>query len=166
MYGLAFLRKASTQNFLQSILLGYWGTLLLWRSRIPGSCITLLVPQQLTTSKYLVKGDKISAFFSLSLFLKRFYLFIHERHREKAETQTERETGYLQGAPCGIRSCNSGITPWAEGRRSTAEPPRHSSAFFSQYRTSLSFLDARTSCEIRLRMRFQLKRSSSLASLY
>ena len=31
----------------------------------------------------------------------------------------------MEGAQCGTRSWDSGITPWAEGRRSTAEPPRH-----------------------------------------
>ena len=31
----------------------------------------------------------------------------------------------MQGAQCGIRSRVSRIRPWAEGRRQTAEPPRH-----------------------------------------
>ena len=32
-------------------------------------------------------------------FFKRFYLFIHERHREReAETQAEGEAGSMQGA--------------------------------------------------------------------
>ena len=30
----------------------------------------------------------------------------------------------MQGARCGTRSQVSRITPWAEGRRQTAEPPR------------------------------------------
>ena len=59
------------------------------------------------------------------LFLK--ILFIHERHREtqrEVETQVEGEAGSTQGARCGTRSCDYRITPWAEGRLSTAEPPR------------------------------------------
>ena len=30
----------------------------------------------------------------------------------------------MQGARCWTRSQDPGITPWAKGRRSTAEPPR------------------------------------------
>ena len=58
------------------------------------------------------------------IFLKIFYLFIHETERE-AEIQAEREAGSMEGARCGTRSRDSRITPWAEGRRLTAEPPRH-----------------------------------------
>ena len=37
------------------------------------------------------------------LFFLRFYLFIHERHREReAEIQAEGEAGSLQGAQCGL----------------------------------------------------------------
>ena len=36
----------------------------------------------------------------------------------------EGEAGSMQGAWCQTRSWNSGIIPWAEGRCSTAEPPR------------------------------------------
>ena len=32
------------------------------------------------------------------LFFLRFYLFIHDRHRERAETQAEREAGSTQGS--------------------------------------------------------------------
>ena len=45
------------------------------------------------------------------------------RERE-AETQAEGEVGSTQGARPGTQSRVSRITPWAEGRRSTAEPPR------------------------------------------
>ena len=48
--------------------------------------------------------------FSVFLFLKIFYLFIHERHRE-AETQAEGQAGSLQGAPCGTRSQSPGSRP-------------------------------------------------------
>ena len=70
--------------------------------------------------------ESITSLFSLSLFhfLKKI-LFIHERYTERgAETQAEGETGSMQGDQCGIRSLVSRITPWAEGRRSTTEPPR------------------------------------------
>ena len=45
------------------------------------------------------------------------------------DTRTQRsrdreEAGSMQGAQCGTRSWNSRITPWAQGRSSTAEPPR------------------------------------------
>ena len=46
-----------------------------------------------------------------------------ERERE-AETQAEGEAGSTQGARRGPRPWVSRIAPWAEGRRSTAEPPR------------------------------------------
>ena len=55
-----------------------------------------------------------------------------ERGREReTETQAEGEAGPMQGARCGTRSRDSRVTPWAEGRRQTAEPPRdpHSSFF-------------------------------------
>ena len=59
-------------------------------------------------------------------------LFIHERHREKAETWAEGEAGSLQGAGCGTQSQNSGDQALAEGRCSTAEPLRrpHTLNFF------------------------------------
>ena len=66
--------------------------------------------------------DSLSFFF----FLRFLELFIHERHREKEETQAEGEVGSPQGAQDGIGSQNSGITSLAVGRHSTAEPPRHS----------------------------------------
>ena len=52
----------------------------------------------------------------------RAVLFIQERPRE-ADTQAETEAGSRQGARCGTRSPVSRIAPWAEGRRSSAEPP-------------------------------------------
>ena len=50
------------------------------------------------------------------------YLFMRDTERE-AETQAEGEAGPRQGARCGARSRDPGVTPWAEGRCSTAEPP-------------------------------------------
>ena len=61
-------------------------------------------------------------------FFLRLYLFIHERQRERereAETQAEGEAGSMQGPRCGTRPQDSGVTTWAEGGHSTAEPPRH-----------------------------------------
>ena len=52
------------------------------------------------------------------------------RDRERwggAETQAEGEAGSLQGARCETGSQDPRITPWAEGRCSTAEPPRRPS---------------------------------------
>ena len=41
-----------------------------------------------------------------------------------AETQAEGKAGSMQGAQW-LRSWDSRITPWDEGRCSTTEPPRH-----------------------------------------
>ena len=58
------------------------------------------------------------------IFFKDFiYLFMRDTERE-AETQAEGEAGSMQGTWCGTPSRDSGIMLWAEGRRSTAEPPR------------------------------------------
>ena len=61
----------------------------------------------------------------LLFFFKDFiYLFKRDPQRE-AETQTERgEACSMQGAQCGTRSQDPGITLWAKGRCSTTEPPR------------------------------------------
>ena len=57
-------------------------------------------------------------------FFFKINLFIHERERERGvETQAEGEAGSTQGARCGARSRDPRITPWAEGRGYTAEPP-------------------------------------------
>lgn len=42
----------------------------------------------------------------------------------QAEPQAEGEAGSMQGAQCGTRSYDSGITPLAKGSCSTSEPPR------------------------------------------
>ena len=39
----------------------------------------------------------------------------HTQREREAETQAEGEAGFMQGAPCGTRFQDSGITPWAEG---------------------------------------------------
>ena len=48
---------------------------------------------------------------------------MRDTHREAA-TQTEGEAASMWGAWCGTRSQDPGITPRAEGRRSTPESPR------------------------------------------
>ena len=61
-------------------------------------------------------------------------LFMHEntqRREREAETQAEGEAGSMPGAQHGTRSQDSRITPWAEGRCSTAEPPRRPPSFLS-----------------------------------
>ena len=51
-----------------------------------------------------------------------------EREREReAETQAEGEAGSTPGTRHGTRSRVSRVTPWAEGRRQTTEPPRRPS---------------------------------------
>ena len=50
--------------------------------------------------------------------------FLRVTERE-AETQAEGEADSLWGAQCEIQSQDPGVTPGAEGRRSTAEPPRN-----------------------------------------
>ena len=45
------------------------------------------------------------------------------RHTEREEeTQAEGEAGSMQGAQCGTRSQDLGITPWAKGRATQASP--------------------------------------------
>ena len=66
-------------------------------------------------------------FFFLNLFMRHTHTHTQrEREREReAETQAEGEAGSMQGARCGTWSWVSRIMPWAKGRRSTTEPPRH-----------------------------------------
>ena len=45
--------------------------------------------------------------------------------QREAETQAEREAGFMQGA-CRTPSGNRGITPWAKGRHLTTEHPQAS----------------------------------------
>ena len=76
----------------------------------PNSCLFLL--------------QAMDDFYIFILFFKDFtYLLMKDTNRE-AETQAEGEAGSLRGVWCGARSRDSGIMPWAEGRRSTAKPPR------------------------------------------
>ena len=56
---------------------------------------------------------KLSILFTnLNFFLKDFFLFIHEGHREReAETQAEGEAGSMQGARCRTPPRDSRIMP-------------------------------------------------------
>ena len=62
---------------------------------------------------------------SLFFFFKIYFfnLFMIERERE-AETQEEGEAGSMPEAWRGTQYRDSRFTPWAKGRRQTAEPPR------------------------------------------
>ena len=63
---------------------------------------------------------------TISFFKDFIYSWETQREKEReAETQAEGEAGSLWGPRCGTRSQDSGVTPWAEGRGLTAEPPRH-----------------------------------------
>ena len=59
------------------------------------------------------------------LFLKIFYLLIHERHREKGRDMAEGEAGSLRGTGCGTQFQDPGTMTWAKGSHSTTEPPRY-----------------------------------------
>ena len=84
-----------------------------------GLCVLL----KIGILKFRMLTEEIGRSVARLHFFLRFYLFIHERERE-AETQAEGEAGSMQGAQCRTRSQDPGVTPWAEGRRSTTEPPR------------------------------------------
>ena len=58
-------------------------------------------------------------------FFKILCIYSWEIQRERQRhRQREREAGSMQGAWRGSRSRVSKMTPWAEGKRQTAEPPR------------------------------------------
>ena len=61
-------------------------------------------------------GKSFVFFFGSSLFLKKDFIYLFMR-------DTETPVGSMQGAWCGTWSQDSRITPWAEGRHQTAEPP-------------------------------------------
>ena len=54
-------------------------------------------------------------------FKDSIYLLMRDTKRER---EAEGEAGSMRGARRGTRSRVSRITPWAEGRCSTTEPPR------------------------------------------
>ena len=59
------------------------------------------------------------------LFKKKDFIYLYMRDTEReAETQAEGEAGSLRGARRRTPSPDPRVTPWARGRRSTAELPR------------------------------------------
>ena len=64
---------------------------------------------------------KVFVFLFVCLFFLRCYLFIQERHRGRGR-DIGKERSRLHA---GNGTWDSRITPWAESRRSTAEPPGH-----------------------------------------
>ena len=88
-------------------------------------------------SCYNLISSPICIFLSILLFyfiLKILFIYSWETHTERksrererereAETQAEGEAGSMQGARGRTWSWDPRITPWAEGRCSTTEPPR------------------------------------------
>ena len=71
----------------------------------------------------LSKGWPVNFLLFYFLFFKILFIYSWETQREE-ETQAEGEAGSMQGARCETWSWDSRITSWAEGRRSTAEPPK------------------------------------------
>ena len=74
-------------------------------------------------------GHRVALFLTFSFFKDFIYLFDRDRdsqwEREHKQGEWERKKQALSGgAWCGARTHNAGITPWAEGRRLTAVPPR------------------------------------------
>ena len=60
----------------------------------------------------------------------RFYLFIHERHRERGRDIGRERSRLHAGSLMLEGSQDPGITTWTEGRCSTTEPPRCSGTPF------------------------------------
>ena len=82
-----------------------------------------------TSVKPALMGLYMRIFSFLFFFFKDFYLFDRDRdsqwEREHKQGEWKRKKqAHSGGAWCGARSQNTGITPWAEGRRLTAVPPR------------------------------------------
>ena len=80
-----------------------------------------IIPPQTFKKVYCINTLYCGSYYYFFNF--KIYLFLRDTQGE-AETQAEGEAGSLQGARCRTRSQDPGVTPWAEGRRSTAEPPR------------------------------------------
>ena len=65
------------------------------------------------------------AYFFVKKKLFRSWPEIQIQREREVETQAETEAGFLQEARYGTRSQDPEVMPWAEGRFSTSEPPRH-----------------------------------------
>ena len=82
-----------------------------------GSQVDVVVTQHWN----VLNATELFAF--IYLFIEDFiYSFLRNTETE-AETQAEGKAAPTQEARCGTQSQDSRITPWAEGRHLTAEPP-------------------------------------------
>ena len=75
------------------------------------------------TSPKILLFENLIAKKNYYYFLK-IYLFIHERHRVRGRDTGRRRSRLLSGRLMWDSIPDPGITPPAEGRCSTAEPPR------------------------------------------
>ena len=110
---LGHLYKICIQSFPNGVLVPFSVILILKLEK-------LKFGQSFTASKWRLSYSDREPFYSKTLFILKI-LFIYSW-----ETQRGRDiAGSPQEAWCGTRSQNPEITSWAEGRCSTAEPPRH-----------------------------------------
>ena len=58
------------------------------------------------------------------LFFFKDFIYLFMRDTERGRDTSRGRSRLHAGSRCGTRSQDSRITPWAEGRRQTAEPPR------------------------------------------
>ena len=83
--------------------------------------------EALNWSKYVVNTQKMFHVHLKNLYSSYFlkdFIYSWETLRER-QREAEGEVGSMQGAQCWTWSWDCGITPWAEGRYSITEPPRH-----------------------------------------
>ena len=81
--------------------------------------------------EWSVESPTIKVLLSIWFFFFKDFIYLFDRdrdsqrEREHKQGEWERKKQAHSGrAWCGARSHNAGITPWAEGRRLTAVPPR------------------------------------------
>ena len=130
-YGDHFMMYVSPETMLYAsytsffLLIFYWFFYYPWHFifilQHTGSFKNLLFYQ---VSSGIMKVSEKRGFLFFVFFKDLIYLFMRNTHTE-AETQAEGKAVSPWGARCGTRSQDPEITPWAEGRCSTAEPPRH-----------------------------------------
>ena len=73
---------------------------------------------------FLSKNQDITLFYP-SFCLKTFHLFIYETQREKQRHRPREKQAPRREPDEGLDPWTPGVMPWAQGRRSTAEPSRH-----------------------------------------
>ena len=77
--------------------------------------------------KLFLEDQNKLVFIELILSVYSFFktiLFIYSWERERGGDTGRGRSRFHAGAWCGTQSRDSRITPWAESKRSTAEPPR------------------------------------------